>query len=1336
MADGKVVIDTTLNKEDFEKGITSLSKSFEKLNTAINSLAATINSAFGSNMVSRIDAAAKAQDRQATAAKKAKEAVEEQKQAQEELTAAEQKSQFEEDFAAAIEKMRQREAAMHSQVESIHAVEEAEKTLADSSAVSAEKIMQNTGVVSDAMEKMAAVTKESMEQFSLDIPEGAVDIIPASVGENVQELQIATATISGSLDEVKQGMADVGVAATGAFGPNTQKQIDTLTQRLARQQEAAQKAARDVESIRRQYEALVGMEATPASLRRMETELSRVQKEIQKAEKEYANLETSLRKVQEAMEFERLATGVISPQNAVEADRLERELDSVGQKLSEMDDRAQQLQSSIAGIRLSPEQSDEAQRLADKLQNAEEKAARLADEAARTEGQLGEASSAASAFGGEFSAIITVVKKVISVISKIADTVGDVFSKVKSAISKVTSGIGSIFSIFSSGSKISKKDLGGLMDSFGKLVKRIIALGVAALIFNQIRRALRQLVDYLNDAMRVNNQFVSSLASIKGNLLTAFQPIYEAIMPALNTLMAALARITAYIAAFVNLLFGKSVQASQDSASALYDQTKALNATGAAAKKAAGALAAFDEINVLSQETAAGAGAAETVVPDFDFDFSGIESFLDQFDTIPEAAYALGKSIAENIANALANIDWSKVKEQARLIAASIAEFINGFIDTPEFWYELGHTLGEGINTAFEFLEEFADRLKWHELGEMLAYGLNTAIEFWNPEQAGRAIYKNINGILDTIYTTLTKTNWGELGAKLATSLNAIFDGLNWDLLGRTFAAGWNSLVDLIHDFVTTFRWEDFGADIADAINGWFDEIDWGKTAATISTGINGLFASIKTFLKNVKWEEIGKDIGEFLGGIKIEWDLMKDSISTGLKGLITLIGASLRDVDWAEVAKSLSNSLKGALEVAMDVAKEINWQKIGENIATFIANIDWSGVTSAIFRAFGNLRASLDILLFGLIKDALISIGEFGYKHIQDAGGNIIIGLWNGMLDALGNIASWVYNNIIKPFIDGVKEGFGIHSPSTVMAEIGVFLIEGLIEGISSIIQSALDIFDGLWSSIPEMASTAWEGIKAIWSLATEWFNTTIITPISEFFAGLWANISQWASDTWNKIVEVWNKVSEWFNTKIIMPVSEFFDGLWKNISQWASDAWIAIMGVWESVSTWFNENIITPLTEAFRSCANSILGFFETLANGILTAFENVVNGIVDAVNSLLEKLPTKYLKKWGLDISLSHVSLPRVSIPKLATGAVIPPNSEFLALLGDQRSGRNIEAPEGLIRDIVREELSNLELQASPVYLNADPDMAALIRLIFPMLKREEGRVGVSLIGGAAT
>lgn len=88
----------------------------------------------------------------------------------------------------------------------------------------------------------------------------------------------------------------------------------------------------------------------------------------------------------------------------------------------------------------------------------------------------------------------------------------------------------------------------------------------------------------------------------------------------------------------------------------------------------------------------------------------------------------------------------------------------------------------------------------------------------------------------------------------------------------------------------------------------------------------------------------------------------------------------------------------------------------------------------------------------------------------------------------------------------------------------------------------------------------------------------------------------------------------------------------------------------------------------------------------------------------------------KKWGIDIS----EVQAYTIPKLAKGVVIPPNSEFLAILGDQRSGTNIETPERLLRNILREELAgargNEEINIKvPVYLDDDEIGRAVVKYI---------------------
>lgn len=67
----------------------------------------------------------------------------------------------------------------------------------------------------------------------------------------------------------------------------------------------------------------------------------------------------------------------------------------------------------------------------------------------------------------------------------------------------------------------------------------------------------------------------------------------------------------------------------------------------------------------------------------------------------------------------------------------------------------------------------------------------------------------------------------------------------------------------------------------------------------------------------------------------------------------------------------------------------------------------------------------------------------------MEQAGGNVVAGLFLGIIDALVNIGTWIYEHICKPFIEGFKRAFGIHSPSTVMAEQGGYVIQGMFEGI-----------------------------------------------------------------------------------------------------------------------------------------------------------------------------------------------------------------------------------------------------------------------------------------------
>lgn len=145
-----------------------------------------------------------------------------------------------------------------------------------------------------------------------------------------------------------------------------------------------------------------------------------------------------------------------------------------------------------------------------------------------------------------------------------------------------------------------------------------------ALVFNLISAGLRGVTQYFGSALKSNDQFTNSLAKLKGALLTAFQPIYEVVLPALITLVNVLAAVASRVARFFALLSGKTVDQTAKAAENLYEEANAIKATGSAAEKAKRQLAGFDEINKLeSTESASGGGggggsAGGAIAPDFD----------------------------------------------------------------------------------------------------------------------------------------------------------------------------------------------------------------------------------------------------------------------------------------------------------------------------------------------------------------------------------------------------------------------------------------------------------------------------------------------------------------------------------------------------------------------------------------------------------------------------------------------------------------------------------------------------------------------------------------------
>lgn len=156
-------------------------------------------------------------------------------------------------------------------------------------------------------------------------------------------------------------------------------------------------------------------------------------------------------------------------------------------------------------------------------------------------------------------------------------------------------------------------------EQMGKFAKRIATIAKKVFIFTMIAKALRAMRSVLLNTINADKQMSASLAQIRGNLLTAFAPIYSFVLPAIRTLLSWLAKLTAVISSVFGAIFGQTASQAQANAKALYQQASATSTAGDAAEKAKRQLSGLDEMNrwESNDSSSGGGGGGGSVAPDF-----------------------------------------------------------------------------------------------------------------------------------------------------------------------------------------------------------------------------------------------------------------------------------------------------------------------------------------------------------------------------------------------------------------------------------------------------------------------------------------------------------------------------------------------------------------------------------------------------------------------------------------------------------------------------------------------------------------------------------------------
>ncbi len=201
----------------------------------------------------------------------------------------------------------------------------------------------------------------------------------------------------------------------------------------------------------------------------------------------------------------------------------------------------------------------------------------------------------------------------------------------------------------------------------------------------------------------------------------------------------------------------------------------------------------------------------------------------------------------------------------------------------------------------------------------------------------------------------------------------------------------------------------------------------------------------------------------------------------------------------------------------------------------------------------------------------------------------------------------------------------------------------------------------------------------------------------------------------------------------------------IWYEISNEITSAWSSI---WSDAEDDFND-FKTELSNGWQNIKTTCSLVFDEISTGwaeekvemaeagnfAIDTAEGIVNGIIRGINWCAEKINDVFsfeIPEWipkygGQSFSanlgkVSEISLPRIPVPALASGAVLPPNKPFMAWVGDQKNGTNVEAPLSTIEDALRNVMAEQEYNFN---ITADGSLSALIRLLNLQINRENTR-----------
>lgn len=422
--------------------------------------------------------------------------------------------------------------------------------------------------------------------------------------------------------------------------------------------------------------------------------------------------------------------------------------------------------------------------------------------------------------------------------------------------------------------------------------------------------------------------------------------------------------------------------------------------------------------------------------------------------------------------------------------------------------------------------------------------------------------------------------------------------------------------------------------------------------------------------------------------------DMAEDKLHDIL-GLVGAIAAGL--LAW-KIASLFTNDLSKIWGIALAVAGAFAlvyfwldaWNN-GIDLQNFLGMLaGLAALAVGLAIAFGPIAAGIALVVGGL---AMLVVG---IKDVIENGFNLV----NTLTIIAGLLAAGIGISLLTgSWIPLLIAGF-----LAALVALVSFTGHGeeLIQGLKNIIDGFGKFFKGVFTGDMKLAV---EGIKQIWEGMKQTWNAIV-----------------------NSIKDAWNMFITWLQSKspllasIFQTYGKFVSDVYKNIKDILKGVIDFIVGVFTGDWTKAWQGV----TEIFRGIWNNIVAIIEAAINFIIDG----INLLISALNTIHFEIPGWVPLIGGKSFGISIPLVSQVALPRLAEGAVIPPNREFMAVLGDQKSGTNIETPLETMVQAFKQAMNESGGRSQTIILQLNGREFA--RAVYKANNEETQRVGVRLAG----